>query len=147
MIKRPNGLFCFFSYDKIHLRNKKENMFLLTDLSKVGYEQIKKDRQALTDKVKQLEILIEEIDLALPYLEAIYDPKIRISKDERRGVFVAWTSIPFNETRLRITVTLGKIEKYPKGIESIELIDLSRNMINAKIREEFPQHFRDGDSH
>ena len=122
-------------------------MFLLTDLSKVGYEQIKKDRQALTDKVKQLEILIEEIDLALPYLESIYDPKIRISKDERRGVFVAWTSIPFNETRLRITVTLGKIEKYPKGIESIELIDLSRNMINAKIREEFPQHFRDGDSH
>ncbi len=122
-------------------------MFLLTDLSKVGYEQIKKDRQALTDKVKQLEILIEEIDLALPYLEAIYDPKIRISKDERRGVFVAWTSIPFNETRLKITVNLGKIEKYPKGIESIELVDLSRKMINAKIREEFPQHFRDGDSH
>jgi hypothetical protein len=53
---------------------------LLTNLSEAGYLQLKKDRESISDNIKQLESIIDHFDLALESLESIYNPQVDIYK-------------------------------------------------------------------
>jgi hypothetical protein len=77
-------------------------MFVLTDLTYDGYLQIKKDREQLFSKILQYQALLDEFDLALPFLSAIYEPKIRIEFKENINHYVAKTTIPFNGGKISI---------------------------------------------
>ena len=116
-------------------------MFLLTDLSEEGYLQIKKDKGLLERKIQEYQSLINEFDLALPFLSAIYEPKIIVRKilDKR---YEGLTFIPFNGEKNRIRVQLNN-EQSSRFIdnEDPELMELLEKMIKAKIKEQFPTHF------
>ena len=117
-------------------------MFLLTDLTETGYLQIKKDRELLVEKMNGLQVLIDEIDLALPFLQSIYEPVFKISKYDRIGFYLARTTIPFNNgEKLRIVVKVGTIDRY-KMLDDPALIRDAKRKIVEKIKQEFPLHFK-----
>jgi hypothetical protein len=115
-------------------------MFLLTDLTHRGYLQIKKDRDLLDKKIKGLQVLVEEIDLALPFLESIYDPTIKIKKDEKRGYYIASSKIPYNGDPIRINITVAPISKF-KSVGDKTLQDLAEKKVKERIKTLFPNHF------
>jgi hypothetical protein len=117
-------------------------MFVLNNLTQVGYLQIKKDKEELLKKIQQYQTLVDEFDLALPFLEAIYEPKITIEFNEKISFYVAKTSIPFNGKNLLISEKLGgKIEF--SGENDPTLIERAERKIKSKIRKQFPLHFEE----
>ncbi|MFN5148146.1 MAG: hypothetical protein ACK5EK_03985 [Flavobacteriia bacterium] len=118
------------------------NMFLLTDLSETGYRKIKEDRDGLVEKIKQYQAFVDEFDLALPFLESLFDPKISFSKQNNH--YIAQAFIPFNQERIRITARIDD-EMY-KGKDDPRLIEKGGKLIKEKIRSQFPDHFRDEES-
>jgi hypothetical protein len=117
-------------------------MFLLNDLTEKGYLHLKSERKDIVKKIEQLQSLLDEFDLALPYLESIFQPKIRISKDMRRGIYIARTSIPFSDTEtLRLTVKVCSLDKYKEDSDP-KLLDEAQNVMREKIKGEFPLHFK-----
>lgn len=119
-------------------------MFLLTDLTRTGYLQIKKDREGLSERMNQLQLLINEMDLALPFLRAIYEPEVKITKNENQGVFYARATIPASATseKLLIKLNIGKIATYKYGEKDPKLIERANEVVNQYIRNSFPLHFK-----
>ena len=117
-------------------------MFLLTDLTEKGYLQIKSERSDILVKIQKLQSLLDEFDLALPYLDSIFQPKIVLSKDLRIGKYIARTSIPFStKEKVRLTVFVCSIDKYI-DISDPKLLSEAQDIMRAKIKKEFPQHFK-----
>ena len=117
-------------------------MFLLTDLTETGYLQIKKDRAVLVEKINGLQALVNEIDLALPFLQSIYEPEIKISRDDRHGYFIARASVPFNDGgKFRISVKVATLDQY-KMIDDPALIRKAVKKVKEEIKQEFPLHFK-----
>lgn len=119
-------------------------MFLLTDLTEKGYLQIKKDREALSERINQLQLLINEMDLALPFLRAIYEPEVKITRNETQGVFYAKTIIPASgkSEKLIITLSIGRISSYKYGEKDPKLIEKANEVVRRYIRNSFPLHFK-----
>lgn len=117
-------------------------MFLLTNLSETGYRKIKEERDGLFEKIKQYQTFVDEFDLALPFLEALYDPKISYSKQNNH--YIAQTVIPFNKERIRISARID--DEMFKGKDDLRLIEKGDKLIKEKIRAQFPDHFRDEES-
>jgi hypothetical protein len=117
-------------------------MFLLTDLTEKGYLHIKSERQDIVKKIEQLQSLLDEFDLALPYLDSIFQPKITISKGLGLSQYMASTSISFpNNETLRLTVKVCSLDKYKEATDP-QLLDEAQKMMREKIKGEFPQHFK-----
>jgi hypothetical protein len=117
-------------------------MFLLTNLTEKGYLHLKSERKDIVKKIEQLQSLLDEFDLALPYLESIFQPKIKISKDINRGIYIARTSIPFSDKEtLRLTVKVCSLNKYKEDSDP-KLLDEAQKIMRERIKEEFPQHFK-----
>ena len=119
-------------------------MFLLSDLTKTGYLQIKKDRESLLERINQLQLLVNEMDLALPFLSAIYEPVIKITRNEKDGFFYARTTIPAVNKRekLLIKLSVGKISQYKYGEKDPKLIERANQVISDYIKNSFPLHFK-----
>jgi hypothetical protein len=117
-------------------------MFLLTDLTKTGYFQIKKDRDLLVEKMKGIQALVEEIDLALPFLQAIYEPEIKIGKNDRLGFYVAGCRIPYNQDFVKVFIKVAPISKY-KMKDDPALIEEAHKKVMDKIKSRFPNHFKE----
>jgi hypothetical protein len=117
-------------------------MFLLTDLTKIGYLQIKKDRDLLVEKMKGIQILVDEIDLALPFLQSIYEPEIKVAKLENIGFYTASCKIPYNQSFVRIQVRVAPISKY-KMKDDPALMKEAYNKVMKRIKAHFPNHFKD----
>lgn len=113
-------------------------MFLFTDLSRAGYLQIKEDRDILLNKIQQYQSLIDEFNLAIPFLESIYDPKFNCYK--RMDHYEAVTAIPFNSEKIKIAVRI-KDDNF-SGNEDPKLLDVAEKLIKEKIKEQFPNHFK-----
>jgi hypothetical protein len=117
-------------------------MFLLTDLTRTGYLQIKKDRDLLVDKIKGIQTLVDEIDLAIPFLQSIYEPEIKVVKNERLGFYTASCKIPYNQDFVRINIKVAPVSKY-KMKDDPALITEAHKKIMDRIRAQFPTHFKD----
>jgi hypothetical protein len=120
-------------------------MFLLKNLTRTGYDQIKKDRDELINKIEAIIILVSEIELALPYLESIFEPKIKIYVTKPQGVYrVSCNIIPNDGVRIRLDVKVATLADYD-DINDPKLILLAQQKIKKKIKSSFPQHFKDED--
>jgi hypothetical protein len=120
-------------------------MFLLKNLTRTGYDQIKKDRDELINKIEAINILVSEIELALPYLESIFEPKIKIYVTKPQGVYrVSCNIIPNDGVRIRLDVKVATLADYD-DINDPKLILLAQQKIKKKIKSSFPQHFKDED--
>jgi hypothetical protein len=117
-------------------------MFLLTDLTKTGYLQIKKDRDLLVEKMKGIQALVEEIDLALPFLQSIYEPQVKVFKNENIGFYSASVKIPYNQDFVRINIKVAPVSKY-KMKDDPALMKEAHKKIMDRIRAKFPNHFKD----
>lgn len=117
-------------------------MFVLNNLTQDGYFQIKKDKEELLKRIQQYQSLVDEFDLALPFLEAIYEPKITIEFNEKIQFYVAKTSIPYNDGKISISEKLGGKLGFT-GIEDPKLIERAHNKVMNNIKKQFPLHFQD----
>lgn len=117
-------------------------MFFLTNLSESGYYQIKNDRELLAKKIQQNQSLLEEIDLALPFLESIYEPKISIQFIEQIQQYTASTSIIFNGVKINLEERLGAKTEFI-GDNDSKLIEKAEVVIKNRIKTQFPLHFQD----
>lgn len=115
-------------------------MIVLTDLTHDGFLQIKKDREQLSCKILQYQAIIDEFDLALPFLSAIYEPKITIEFNENINHYIAKTTIPFNGDKISISEKLGGKLKFD-GVQDPNLIQKANDKIMNNIRRQFPLHF------
>lgn len=113
-------------------------MFLLTELTKTGYLQIKNDREILLNKIQQYQSMVDEFDLALPFLEAIYEPKVKCFK--RMDSYEGIAFVPFNSEQIKIRVRIK--DDYYSGNEDPKLLDVAETLIKEKIKEQFPNHFK-----
>lgn len=53
-------------------------MLLLANLSEQGYLLLKKDREEVLEKIKELNRILNQFDLVLPSMESIYNPHIDV---------------------------------------------------------------------
>ena len=138
-LKSPFGLFRYFAPFINH-----KSMFLLSDLTEKGYLQIKKDRELLIGRISQLQGLVDEMDLALPFLKSIYEPEIKIKSNEKDGFFYAWSVIPAsaNNEKLVIKLRIGKISDYKYGEKDPSLVERGNELVRQYIRNSFPLHFK-----
>lgn len=120
-------------------------MFVLTDLTYDGYLQIKKDKELLMKKIQQHQALVDEFDLALPFLTAIYEPTIKLSFEGlNKDILMARTSIPMNDGEKRIIrARIGSINDFPMGEKDYKAVFKATEIIKDRIKKEFPLHFED----
>ncbi len=115
-------------------------MFLLTDLTEAGFHQIRNDRNALAEKIKQYQVIVDEFDTVLPFLEALYEPKIELSFKENIGHYVAKVSIPYQGKRIHLNCKLGMKSSF-SGLDDPKLLDKAKSKIQIEIARKFPLHF------
>ena len=120
-------------------------MFVLTDLTYDGYLQIRKDKELLMKKIQQHQALVDEFDLALPFLKAIYEPTIKFSFEGlNEEILMARTSIPMNDRkRSVIKVRIGLKRDFPMGEKDDNVVIKATELIKRRIKREFPLHFED----
>lgn len=119
----------------------KKKMLLISDYSEFGYQQLKKDRDLIENKINHYKALLEDINLAIPYLESIFEPNIEIDKDKINSMYVAICYIPFNNNeKVKIMTEVCPISNFD-NIQDSQLIKLANSKIRDKIKLEFPQHF------
>jgi hypothetical protein len=115
-------------------------MILLTDLTKSGYLKMKSDREILEKKIFNIQTIIDEFDLALPFLESIYEPKVSIFYQDNIGFYVATVVVPYQGEDLNIVCKVGTKTQFD-GDEDPNLLKKAHSMIEGKITEMFPLHF------
>jgi hypothetical protein len=120
-------------------------MFVLNNLSEAGYLQIKKDKEQLIKKIQQYQALVDEFDLALPFLTAIYEPTIKLSfEGVNKEILMARTSIPMNDGEKRIIrARVGSKDDFPMGEKDNKAVLRATEIIKYRIKKEFPLHFED----
>ena len=120
-------------------------MFVLTDLTYEGFLQIKKDKELLMKKIQQHQALVDEFDMALPFLTAIYEPTIKFSFEGlNEEILMARTSIPINDgKRCLIKVRIGLRRGFPMGEKDENVVIKATDLIKRRIKKEFPLHFED----
>jgi hypothetical protein len=120
-------------------------MLLLNSLNKTTYNQIKKDREILLDRMKSSQALLDEFDLVYPILDSVFNPKIKIrtSGVKERLVYVGELDIlqPNNEEPARIVFSLGKADKYKGKDDKLLIIDAEKEA-QKRIKDMFPEYFR-----
>jgi len=111
---------------------------LLTNLSEAGYLQLKKDRESVSDKIKELESIQNHFDLALDSLESIYNPEVDIYKIDTEY----WGRILINHPDLKennsVEFLIGDIKTNsdPETLKS-----LSKQKARDEVKKLYPLYF------
>jgi len=124
-------------------------MSLLVNLSEEGFLQIKRDRDALRERINtlktelnQLQEMLDEFNLLYDKLNYLYERKITIKKikyfkgDYYQGVIKLDYPI-----RTHIKISLGKITDF-KDENDKNLIILAQKKTEEVLREKFPLYFQ-----
>lgn len=119
-------------------------MGLLVTLNEEGYQTLKKDREVIINKIKELELVLNELDPAYKNLKPFYEPKIDIYTYERFGeknykgrVFVVTADKAMKQ---RFSFTIGSIDKY-KDISDERLLEDAKKIARDELIKFFPTYF------
>lgn len=120
-------------------------MGLLISLNQTGYDNLKSDREAVIEKIEELQLVLNELEPAYQHLKHFYEPKVKIFKFEQRDgkeVFKGRIDmfLPDKVTRRRITFTIDYIDYY-KGETDERLIEKANEMARKTLKERFPTYF------
>jgi hypothetical protein len=111
---------------------------LLTNLSEAGYLQLKKDRESVSDKIKELESIQNHFDLALDSLESIYNPEVDIYKIDTEY----WGRILINHPDLKennsVEFLIGDIKS---NLDLETLKTLSKQKAREEVKKLYPLYF------
>jgi hypothetical protein len=120
-------------------------MVQLFSLDRKVYDQIKKDRQILIDRIKASQVLLDELESVYPILDSVFNPKIKIS-ETKTGKETFYTGIfsflmPDGTPSKKHYVSLGKTSDY-KSNNDISLIDKAILKAQKIIKDECPEYFK-----
>ena len=123
---------------------KIEQMGLLVTLNEEGYQTLKKDREVVKNKIKELEMVLNHLEPAYQQLQPFYEPKIDIIIKESRGkdmyIGKSFISTPDNVIRKEITFGIDYVEKY-KGIHDERLLEDAKREAREHLSKLFPTYF------
>jgi hypothetical protein len=111
---------------------------LLSNLSEAGYLQLKKDRESVSNKIKELESIQNHFDLALDSLESIYNPEVDIYKIDTEY----WGRILINHPDLKennsVEFLIGDIKS---NLDPVTLKTLSKQKAREEVKKLYPLYF------
>jgi len=113
-------------------------MLLLANLSEQGYFLLKKDREEIFDKIKELHRVMNQFDIALSSMESIYNPNVEIYevKSEYWGKIVV--KHPDIEEDKIVDFLIGNIKEY-SDTETLKVI--SKEKARDEVKKMFPLYF------
>lgn len=119
-------------------------MGLLVTLNEDGYQTLKKDREIIINKIKELEMVLNELDPAYKHLQPFYEPNIDISISEVRGkeMYIGKSLIvtPDGLIRKEITFGIDYVKKY-KGIHDEKLLEDAKREAREHLSKLMPSYF------
>lgn len=119
-------------------------MSLLISLNENGYLTLKNDREVIINKIKELEVILEELNSAFNHLQPFYEPKIEIviSEDKFDKYYFGKSilKLPNKIAPQPISFKIGLIKNY-KGIDDPNLIKDSKAMAIKFMSKKFPSYF------
>lgn len=119
-------------------------MGLLVTLNEEGYQTLKKDREVVKNKIKELEMVLKHLEPAYQQLQPFYEPKIDIIIKESRGkdmyIGKSFIATPDNVIRKEITFGIDYVEKY-KGIHDERLLEDAKREAREHLSKLFPTYF------
>jgi ATP phosphoribosyltransferase regulatory subunit HisZ len=123
---------------------KNTTMGLLVTLNEEGYQTLKKDREVIITKIKELEMVLKELDPAYKILQPFYEPKINISLSELRGENVYVGSVfvvPGDKVmKRRIKFVINSVNQY-KDINDERLLEDAKKIARDELIKFFPTYF------
>lgn len=119
-------------------------MSLLVTLNEEGFQTLKKDREVIINKIKELEMVLNELDPAYKILQPFYEPKIEISLSEIRGENIYQGSVfvvPGDKaTKRRIKFVINPVNQY-KDINDERLLEDAKSIARQELIRFFPTYF------
>lgn len=123
---------------------KNTTMGLLVTLNEEGYKTLKKDREVIINKIKDLELVLNELDPAYKILQPFYEPKIDISLSELKGENVYQGSVfvaPGDKVmKRRIKFVINPVNYY-KDINDERLLEDAKREAREHLSKRFPTYF------
>ena len=91
-------------------------MGLLVTLNEEGFQTLKKDRDIVKNKIKELELVLSHLDPAYNQLQPFYEPKIDITIVQSKGkeLYMGKTNIVIPDSGINKEISFGidYVEKY-----------------------------------
>jgi hypothetical protein len=119
-------------------------MGLLVTLNEEGFQTLKKDRDIVKNKIKELELVLSHLDPAYIELQPYYEPIIDITIVETKGkdMYVGELFIvtPVTGIKRKITFGIDYIEKY-KDINDEKLLEDAKREAREHLTKRFPSFF------
>jgi hypothetical protein len=119
-------------------------MGLLVTLNEEGYQTLKKDREVIINKIKELEMVLNHLEPAYQELHPFYEPKIDISLSEVQGenVYVGSVFVVPGDKGMkrRIKFVINSVNQY-KDINDERLLDDAKKIARDELIKFFPIYF------
>ena len=120
-------------------------MSLLIGLNETGFLSLKNDREIIINKIKDLEVVLKELDTAYNHLKGFYEPEVRISiKQDSRGRQMYMGSVeiflPDNVMKREVSFFIDEVEKY-KGDFDERLIEDAKQEAHDTLKTRFKTYF------
>lgn len=119
-------------------------MGLLVTLNEEGFQTLKKDRDIVKNKIKELELVLSHLDPAYNQLQPFYEPKIDITIVQSKGkeLYMGKTNIVIPDSGINKEISFGidYVEKY-KDITDEKLIEDAKREAREHLSVRFPSYF------
>lgn len=123
---------------------KNITMGLLVTLNEEGYQTLKKDREVIINKIKELELVLNELDPAYKTLQPFYEPKIDISLSDlqEENVYVGSVFVVPGDkaVKRRIKFVINSVSQY-KDINDERLLEDAKKIARDELIKFFPTYF------
>ena len=120
-------------------------MSLLIGLNETGFFSLKNDREIIINKIKDLEVVLRELDTAYNHLKGFYEPEVRISKKEDsrgRQMYMGSVEIflPDNVMKREVSFFIDEVGNY-KGDFDERLIEDAKKEAHDTLKTRFKTYF------
>lgn len=120
-------------------------MIQLLSLNKKVYDQVKKDREILLERIKTSQYILDELDTVFPILDSVFNPKINIRINDRgdKSYYIGIFSflLPDGTKSKNFTFTIGNVKDY-NGIDDEKLLQDAFDKSQKRIKNECPEFFK-----
>ena len=119
-------------------------MGLLVTLNEEGYQTLKKDREVVKNKIRELELVLNHLEPAYKQLQPFYEPYVTISIRKVRGkdMYFGNSKIvsPDNVIRDIINFRIDFVDKY-KDINDEQLLEDTKRLARKQLNKLYPSYF------
>jgi len=119
-------------------------MSLLVALNEIGFQSLKNDRETILDKIKDLKVVLKELDTAYLHLKEFYEPEIKIIKEQSSRGEIYMGEIfflpPYKVVRKKISFSIDLVENYKGEFDERLKLDAQRE-VRQILKDRFPIYF------